>query len=386
MILLAAGETTRQKISRRKEGKLVHVIAPNYLTQPESKGLRLKSLCRRMIRKHLLQMSPKNLFCRIPLLGLSAELSKYLLFNVALDADVEKWASRKDTDDDYSGDDSDDDDGGDDRDDSKINFLRSCTHRMHANGLVLSAALNKLFSRHNDDDLSSSIRSSTDTDTSRDSLLPTSSVVSSNACHSSKSSGSISSSKRASSSDSDSDHDDGNNDVGKAYANNAAVSNPDRSKRKRHETSPVGSRHVKRRFVGRFPVNGDDYSALDINFESSDDGGGVLREKSRAVCDDDENNNAGDFKGDRGRDADGKFSSDDEEEVEGEFSDDGGDNAKLHDGKASKGESLGQIRKDITDKLEQLKRWVSKAEDPAQLQSLQNELSFCTNCILFPKN
>ena len=44
-------------------------------------------LCREAIRKHLLQMSPVNLFVQIPQLGLPTLLQEYLLFNVALDDD-----------------------------------------------------------------------------------------------------------------------------------------------------------------------------------------------------------------------------------------------------------------------------------------------------------
>ena len=143
-------------------------------------------------------------------------------------------------------------------------------------------------------------------------------------------------------------------------------------------------------------MNGEDYSALDIEFGSSDDDAGVLGEKLPAACDD-KSNHTMDIKDERGSDVEGKFSSDDGEDVEGEFSDDGdnggGDgiadhrsNVKLHGEKTSQDESLGQIRKDILGTLEQLKRWVSKAEDGAQLQSLSNELSFYANCILLPKN
>ena len=106
MLLLAAGETTRLKILRRNNGKLVHVVPSKYVTQPEPKDLCLKSLCRKMIRKHLLQTSPKNLFCTVPLLRLSTELLKYLLCNVSLDASVEEWARRKDTNNDDDSDDS----------------------------------------------------------------------------------------------------------------------------------------------------------------------------------------------------------------------------------------------------------------------------------------
>ena len=79
-------------------------------------------------------MSPVNLFCTVPLLGLSTQLSKYLLYNVSLDAAVEEWARRRNT-----TDDDDDDDDNDDDDDPKTNCLGSCSHNMHA----ISAAVNK---------------------------------------------------------------------------------------------------------------------------------------------------------------------------------------------------------------------------------------------------
>ena len=256
---------------------------------------------------------------------------------------------------------------------------------MHANAQVL----NRLFPANNRGDLSSS--SSTDNDASSDSLLPPSTVFSSNynancsrsitsssssgISSSSNSSSTSSSSSNNSSSISESESDDENNDV---------ISNVDKSKRKRNGTSPIGDPHAKRKFVGRFPVNGEDYSALDIEFGSSDGDDGVVGGKSP------------DFEDDRGNDMEGKFSSDDdEEEMEDKFSDDnndevsGGvsdDNVKLQDGKASKEKTLGQIRKDIFCKLDQLKHWVSKAEDPAQLQSFSNALSFCTNCIQLSKS
>ena len=86
----------------------------------------------------------------------------------------------------------------------------------------------------------------------------------------------------------------------------------------------------------------------------------------------------------------GKFSDDDDDDDCGGGGGSGGGiadhNVRLHDAKTSQDESLGQTRKDILETLEQLKHWVSKAEDPAQLQSLSNELSFYANCILLPKN
>ena len=312
MLLLAAGETTRQRFKCMKGGKAVHIIPPKYFTQPEPKDFRLKSMCRRMIRKHLLQMSPMNLICRVPLLRLTTELSKYLLYNVSLDAEVEKWARRRDTDD------------NDDEYDPKINFLRSCTHNKHA----YFAAVNKVKSLWSVvtaalADFSSSNSSSID----MHALMRVASN-NSNSCYSSiessSSSGNNSSSSRNNSSSNSCESDDENNVAAKADASSGVNHSVDRSKRKRNKSSPVATRRNKRRFVGRFPVNGEDYSALDVDFDSSDDDAGVLREKLPTAYNDDENNNAMDIKDERGSDVDGKFSSDDgEDRMEGEFSDEG---------------------------------------------------------------
>ena len=47
--------------------------------------LQLKHICRRVIRKYLLEVDPhQHLFGRIPKLGLPSALSRYLLYNVDL--------------------------------------------------------------------------------------------------------------------------------------------------------------------------------------------------------------------------------------------------------------------------------------------------------------
>ena len=49
----------------------------------------LKDLCRRAIRRHLLQINPQqHLFDRIPRLGFPFLLTEYLLYNVSLDQDL----------------------------------------------------------------------------------------------------------------------------------------------------------------------------------------------------------------------------------------------------------------------------------------------------------
>ena len=45
----------------------------------------LKGLCREMIRDYLLDVSPVNLFCTVPQLGLSSDLSRYILRGFSLD-------------------------------------------------------------------------------------------------------------------------------------------------------------------------------------------------------------------------------------------------------------------------------------------------------------
>ena len=57
---------------------------------PLEEEMSLMYLSREVIRKHLLQMSPVNLFVQIPHLGLPTLLQEYLLFNVALDNNDEK--------------------------------------------------------------------------------------------------------------------------------------------------------------------------------------------------------------------------------------------------------------------------------------------------------
>ena len=62
---------------------------------PLEEEMSLMYLSREVIRKHLLQMSPVNLFFRVPQLGLPTLLQDYLLLNISLDDD-----DNADTDDD----------------------------------------------------------------------------------------------------------------------------------------------------------------------------------------------------------------------------------------------------------------------------------------------
>ena len=92
-ILLAAGADVDQEID------LVHLYKRAWEESVEGAGLEvsdnmttksLKYLCRRTIRKHLLQMSPVNLFCQVPKLGLPNLLTQYLLYNMSLENEEEE--------------------------------------------------------------------------------------------------------------------------------------------------------------------------------------------------------------------------------------------------------------------------------------------------------
>ena len=54
---------------------------------PLEEEMSLKHLCRKAIRKHLLKMSPVNLFVQVPQLGLPTLLQDYLWLNVSVDDD-----------------------------------------------------------------------------------------------------------------------------------------------------------------------------------------------------------------------------------------------------------------------------------------------------------
>ena len=87
MLLYAAGETL--------DGTAEYLI-PQELKFGAEK-FQLKHICREVIRKHLLKLDlHSNLFGRIPRLGLSSALSRYLLFNQSLDDDDDndQWRIR----------------------------------------------------------------------------------------------------------------------------------------------------------------------------------------------------------------------------------------------------------------------------------------------------
>ena len=80
MLLLAAGETTNSStliVGDEDEGEEVNIAEIKQLST-------LKGLSRETIRQHLLQLSPVNLFCRIPQLQLPDLITAYLLYNVSL--------------------------------------------------------------------------------------------------------------------------------------------------------------------------------------------------------------------------------------------------------------------------------------------------------------
>lgn len=74
ILLFAAGETADTKFKCQIQEAI-----------DSETQLNLKEMCRKVIRKHLLKMSPVNLFCRVPLLGLPSLLNEFLLFKVNLD-------------------------------------------------------------------------------------------------------------------------------------------------------------------------------------------------------------------------------------------------------------------------------------------------------------
>ena len=83
MVLLAAGETFDNSKARHVWQESVDYHMKLFQREEEIKrDLHLKHLCRRSIEKHLLQMSPLNLFFQVPQLGLPTSLQKFLLYDV----------------------------------------------------------------------------------------------------------------------------------------------------------------------------------------------------------------------------------------------------------------------------------------------------------------
>ena len=63
------------------------VFIPDWLQEMEVRHLCLKDLCRAFIRTYLLRIDlHSNLFIRVPKLGLPLFLTRYLLYDMTLDA------------------------------------------------------------------------------------------------------------------------------------------------------------------------------------------------------------------------------------------------------------------------------------------------------------
>ena len=77
MVLFAAGEKIAETIDQTQ------APVPKYLLHNDLK-LWLTHLCREVIRTHLLQMSPVNLFIRVSQLGLPSLMTNFLLYGVEL--------------------------------------------------------------------------------------------------------------------------------------------------------------------------------------------------------------------------------------------------------------------------------------------------------------
>ena len=84
-ILFAAGESVTD--TTKKQLGTLQINIPEFLLGAVGNNLELKHMCREAVRRHLLSLSPVNLFVRIPKLTalLSTILVEYLLYNVILE-------------------------------------------------------------------------------------------------------------------------------------------------------------------------------------------------------------------------------------------------------------------------------------------------------------
>ena len=80
--MFAAGEVV-EGTHVQKNGSTYPV--PDFLQELNGPEGNLKDMCRRAIRKHLMELSPVNLFCKIPQLALPKLMEDYLLYNITLD-------------------------------------------------------------------------------------------------------------------------------------------------------------------------------------------------------------------------------------------------------------------------------------------------------------
>ena len=107
-LLFAAGDTTDGTsidaetppfFGMYRSGRLATIAIPEFLQKLNRPEFCLMDMCRRTIRKHLLQMGPINLCYRIPRLGFPPLLTRYLLYGITLDEDDDE---DNDADDNYN--------------------------------------------------------------------------------------------------------------------------------------------------------------------------------------------------------------------------------------------------------------------------------------------
>ena len=90
MLLLAAGEATDTELFSvpddiREEDGDDNDIYVSVNVEDVKQLCTLKGLCREAVRNHLLTLSPVNLFCRIPQLGLPSLIKTFLLYDMSLE-------------------------------------------------------------------------------------------------------------------------------------------------------------------------------------------------------------------------------------------------------------------------------------------------------------
>ena len=81
--MFAAGEVVGGTHVQKRGS--IHPV-PHYVQELNRPEGNLKDMCRRAIRKHLMELSPVNLFCKIPQLELPKLMEDYLLYGITLDA------------------------------------------------------------------------------------------------------------------------------------------------------------------------------------------------------------------------------------------------------------------------------------------------------------
>ena len=81
--MFAAGEVVGGTHVQKRGS--IHPV-PDYVQELNRPEGNLKDMCRRAIRKYLMELSPVNLLCKIPQLGLQKLMEDYLLYGITLDA------------------------------------------------------------------------------------------------------------------------------------------------------------------------------------------------------------------------------------------------------------------------------------------------------------